>query len=285
MVLPIMIKNQAAGIVSIERNIIDAFSKEDFQSATTLINHCAPTLTNSRLYHGVQAANHAKSEFISLVSHELKNPLTSIKGYADLLLSGLAGKLSGQQTEFVETIHTNVKRMNRLILDLTDVSRIDTGQLSVKPERMPIGAVISETITTIQAVADKKNIKIHLEMLPHSPIVYGDQERLVQVMTNLMSNACKYSPENSNVYISLTNGGNQVRLAVKDEGFGISPEDRDKMFTRFFRSEDPNIRQAPGTGLGLSISRAIVERHGGELGFESELGAGTEFWFTVPLAE
>ncbi|MFK7800583.1 MAG: GAF domain-containing protein [Anaerolineae bacterium] len=284
MILPIIIKNQAAGIVSIERNDENAFTADDLISATTLINHCASSLTNSRLYYRVQAANHAKSEFISIVSHELKNPLTSIKGYGDLLLSGLSGKMSDQQTEFVKTIHTNVKRMNRLIRDLTDVSRIDTGQLSVEPEPMPIGAVISETITTIQAVADKKNIDIHLEMLPHSPIVYGDQERLVQVLTNLMSNACKYSPENSNVYVSLTNGGNRIKLAVKDEGFGISTDDQAKLFTRFFRSEDPNVRQAPGTGLGLSISRAIIERHGGELDFNSKLGEGTEFWFTVPLA-
>ncbi|MFT5193516.1 MAG: signal transduction histidine kinase [Cellvibrionaceae bacterium] len=285
MILPITIKNQAAGIVSIERNAEDAFSQEDLQSATTLLNHCASSLANSRLFYGVQAANYAKSEFISIVSHELKNPLTSIKGYGDLLLSGLSGKMSDQQTDFVRTIQTNVKRMNRLIRDLTDVSRIDTGQLSVQPEPMPIGAVVSETIMTIQAVADKKNIAIHLDMLPDSPMVLGDQERLVQVMTNLMSNACKYSPENSNVYVSLTNGGNRIKLAVKDEGFGISKEDQGKLFTRFFRSDDPNVRQAPGTGLGLSISRAIVERHGGEMNFESILGQGTEFWFTIPLAD
>ncbi|MEM8858132.1 MAG: GAF domain-containing protein [Chloroflexota bacterium] len=284
MLFPILLKDQIVGLVSIERDDLNGFSDDDLYSATTLVNHCAPVLANARLYHNAQAANYAKSEFISIVSHELKNPLTSIKGYGDLLLSGLSGTLSNQQKEFVNTIHTNVRRMQRLIKDLTDVSRLDTGQLSIEPEPMPIGTVISETITTIQAVADKKNINIHLDMLPHSPVVMGDQERLVQVMTNLMSNACKYSPENSNVYVSLSNGGNRVKLAVKDEGFGISPEDQAKLFTRFFRSEDPNVRQAPGTGLGLSISRAIVERHGGELGFDSTLGKGTEFWFTVPLA-
>ncbi len=284
MLIPIMIKGQATGLVSIEKDIPDGFSQDDLESAARLINHCAPALTNARLYHRVQMANYAKSEFISIVSHELKNPLTSIKGYGDLLLSGLSGKLSDQQAEFVSTIHINVRRMNRLIKDLTDASRIDTGELSIEPAPMPIDTVISDTITTMQAVADKKNIDIHLNMLTQSPIVYGDQERLVQVMTNLMSNACKYSPENSNIYVSLTNGGNQVKLAVKDEGYGISAEDQAKLFTRFFRSEDPNIRKATGTGLGLSISREIIEKHGGELDFSSELEKGTEFWFTVPLA-
>ncbi|MEM9774462.1 MAG: GAF domain-containing protein, partial [Chloroflexota bacterium] len=250
MILPILIKDQTVGLVSVERDEPNGFVDDDLLSAMTLVNHCAPVLANARLYHKAQAANYAKSEFISIVSHELKNPLTSIKGYGDLLLSGLSGALSEQQKGFVNTIHTNVRRMQRLIKDLTDVSRLDTDQLSIEPEPMPIGTVISETITTIQAVADKKNINIHLDMLSHSPIVLGDQERLVQVMTNLMSNACKYSPENSNVYVSLSNGGNQIKLAVKDEGFGISPDDQAKMFTRFFRSEDPNVRQAPGTGLG-----------------------------------
>lgn len=284
MILPIIIKGQAAGLVSIEKDEADSFTEEDLESASTIINHFAPALTNSRLYHRAQMANRAKSEFISIVSHELKNPLTSIKGYGDLLLSGLSGKLSGQQVEFVETIHINVKRMNRLIKDLTDASRIDTGELSIEPEPMPIDTVISDTITTIQAVADKKNISINLNMHSASPIVYGDQERLVQVLTNLMSNACKYSPEDSNITVTMTNGGNLVKLAVKDEGYGISPEDQAKLFTRFFRSEDPNIRKATGTGLGLSISREIIEKHGGELDFTSIKGQGSEFWFTVPLA-
>ncbi len=284
-ILPILIDGKAAGIVSIEKDTPDGFTEFELQSVTTLINHCAPVLANARLYHRVQTANYAKSEFVSIVSHELKNPLTSIKGYGDLLLSGLSGKLTDQQIEFVKTIHINVRRMNRLIKDLTDASRIDTGELSIEPSPMPFNTVISDTITTIQAVADKKNINIHLDMLSHSPIVYGDQERLVQVMTNLMSNACKYSPEDSNIYVAVTNGNNRVKLSVRDEGYGISSEDQAKMFTRFFRSEDPNIRKATGTGLGLSISREIIEKHGGELDFTSDLEEGTEFWFTVPLAD
>ncbi len=284
-ILPILIDGKSAGIVSIEKDTTEGFTDFELQSATTLINHCAPVLANARLYHRVQTANYAKSEFVSIVSHELKNPLTSIKGYGDLLLSGLSGKLTDQQIEFVKTIHINVRRMNRLIKDLTDASRIDTGELSIEPSPMPFNTVISDTITTIQAVADKKNIKIHLDMLSHSPIVYGDQERLVQVMSNLMSNACKYSPDNSNIYVAVSNGNNQVKLSVRDEGYGISSDDQAKMFTRFFRSEDPNIRKATGTGLGLSISREIIEKHGGELDFTSDLEAGTEFWFTVPLAD
>ena len=145
-------------------------------------------------------------------------------------------------------------------------------------------AVVSETANSVQSMASEKDIDIHLKLMPTSPIVMGDQARLVQVLTNLMSNACKYSPPGSNVYVSLSNGNGMVKCTVKDEGFGIAKEEQQRLFTKFFRSQNPDIRQSNGTGLGLSISKAIVELHDGEIGFESDLGEGSTFWFTVPVA-
>ncbi|MEM7798686.1 MAG: GAF domain-containing sensor histidine kinase [Chloroflexota bacterium] len=285
MCLPIVHDQTVIGAVSVEREIKDGFTTDDLESASTYVNHITAAIANSRLYHQVTLANYAKSEFVSLVSHELKNPLTSIKGYGDLLLTGMAAsRLDEQQEVFVRTIVANVKRMERLVKDLTDVSRIDTGQFQIRPEPIPMAAVVSETATIVQSLATEKNIDIQLKLLEKSPVVMGDQARLVQVLTNLMSNACKYSPPETSVYVSLSNGNGEVKCTVRDEGYGISMEEQDRLFTKFFRSKDPNIRQSNGTGLGLSISKAIVEMHGGEIGFESALGEGTTFWFTVPVA-
>ena len=285
MTIPVIHETNIIGVVVIESDEPQAYTQNDLDSAMSRINHITAAIANAQLYSQVEAANLAKSEFISIVSHELKTPLTSIRGFADLMLGGLTGEISDQQKEFMRTITNNVARMGRLIQDLTDVSRIDTGQLNVKVEPIPLTNVISETITSTQSLTTNKDIRIHLDLMNNPPMVMGDHSRLVQVMTNLISNACKYSPANTDVYVSLhTNGNDMMHCAVRDSGYGISPEDQAQLFTKFFRSSDANIRKAPGTGLGLSITRALIELHGGEMGFESAINEGTTFWFTVPQA-
>ncbi|MDJ0756965.1 MAG: GAF domain-containing sensor histidine kinase [Ardenticatenaceae bacterium] len=284
MTLPIIQDKQIIGAIAIEHDQVNAFSQADLETAIGLVNHMTAALANACLYLQVHEANNAKSEFVSIVSHELKTPLASIRGYAGLMKSGITGDINDQQGEFLETIDSNVSRMATLIQDLTDVSRIDTGQLRVKPEPIPFTSVINETIQSIRSLADQKGIEIELNLLPNTPIVMGDHARLVQVMTNLISNACKYSPENTKVNVNMSNSNGLIKCAVQDHGYGISPEDQEKLFTKFFRSSDPNIRRARGTGLGLSITRALVELHGGNIGFDSAIGEGTTFWFTLPLA-
>lgn len=282
--IPIIQDKHVIGAIAVERDDLNVFNDQDFETAQALVNHMTAALANACLYMRVHEANMAKSEFVSIVSHELKTPLASIRGYAGLMKSGLTGDVSQQQGEFLGTIDANVNRMATLIQDLTDVSRIDTGQLRVKLEPIPFTSVVNETIQSIRSLADEKNIHIDLNLLPYTPIVLGDHARLVQVMTNLVSNACKYSPESSQVNVHLENGNGQVKCAVQDHGYGIAPNDQEQLFTKFFRSSNPNIRKERGTGLGLSITKALVELHGGEIGFDSVLDEGTTFWFTVPLA-
>ncbi len=283
MTIPIMQDQQIIGAIAIESDQVGAYGPAELESAVGLVNHMTAALANSLLYLRVQAANQAKSEFVSVVSHELKTPLTSIRGYTGLMKSGLAGEISDKQKEFLTTIENNVTRMGTLIQDLTDVARLDTGHLFVKFEPIPIANVVNETVTSIRSLIDEKEIKLQLDLLPHHTMVMADHARLVQVMTNLVSNACKYSPPQSEVCVSLSNGGNFVRCAVRDTGYGIAPEDQQKLFSKFFRSSDPNIRQESGTGLGLSITKGLVELHGGQIGFDSVVGQGTTFWFTVPV--
>lgn len=290
MTIPIVHEGRTIGAATVESDQQGAYSKEDLHAAERLIDHIAVSITNSLLYEEVHAANLAKSEFVSVVSHELKTPLTAIRGYNDLMLAGLTGTLTEQQREYMSTIVSNVNRMMDLIKDLTDISRIDTGQLHVKIEPMAFASVVSETISSIQSLADSKHIQIHLEMPTDLPLIMGDHSRLVQILTNLISNACKYSPENTAVLVTITRDTNEdgepvIWCSVKDSGYGISQEDQEKLFTKFFRSGDPNVRLSSGTGLGLFITKGLIELHGGELTFESELGKGTTFSFSMIEAQ
>jgi signal transduction histidine kinase len=158
---------------------------------------------------------------------------------------------------------------------------------------MSFATVVSETLQITQALSEEKKIEVHIDLPVDLPPIIGDQERLVQVVTNLLSNACKYSPPESDVFVTVKvnqssdNGQSpppMVICSVRDTGYGISEADQEQLFTKFFRAGDPNIRQASGTGLGLSITKGIVELHGGEIWFESKLGEGTTFHFTIPQA-
>ncbi len=295
MTLPLTNKQQLIGIISIESFHEDAYAPLDVETAVRVTNHAAVAITNAVLYEQINEANLAKSEFVSMVSHELKTPMTSMRGYTDLLLSGMTGELNDQQRNFLETIAANIQRMGQQIQDLTDISRIETGRLHIVAEPTSIIDVMNETLQTVKPLCEEKDVRLHLQLPDDLPMVFVDKNRLVQVMTNLLSNACKYSPSDTDVKVIFEektleqeNGHDpkhMIQCSVADQGYGISETDQKKLFTKFFRSEDPNIRQAKGTGLGLSITKGIIEIQGGEIWVESEIGQGTTFAFTMPRVQ
>lgn len=290
--LPIIHQEKLIGVMAIESDVFDAFSPGVQETAVRIATHAAAAIANALLYEQVHAANLAKSEFVSMVSHELKTPMTAMRGYTELLLSGMTGAISPQQRAFLEKITANIERMSRLIRDLTDISRIETGRLLITLAPTQFTTIISETLPTVQALCDTKKIRLQLDLPPDLPPIMADQERMVQVMTNLLSNACKYSPEETAVQVILRPDHIATHEAlppkpvvvcsVQDQGYGISTADQQRLFTKFFRADDPNIRQASGTGLGLSITKGIIELHGGRIWVESSLGEGTTFHFAIP---
>ncbi len=295
MTLPLTNQKRLMGVIAIESYTEDAYSLLDVDTAVRVTNHAAVAIANAVLYEQINEANLAKSEFVSMVSHELKTPMTSMRGYTDLLLSGMTGEINDQQRSFLETISANIQRMSQQIQDLTDISRIETGRFHIVAEPTSLIDVMNETLQTVKPLCAEKDIRLHLQLPDDLPMVYVDKNRLVQVMTNLLSNACKYSPSDTDVQVIFAetavaqeNGDEDkqmVQCSVDDQGYGISQEDQDKLFTKFFRSEDPNIRQAKGTGLGLSITKGIIEIQGGQIWAESEIGKGTTFAFTMPLVQ
>ena len=230
------------------------------------------------------AANKSKSEFVSVVSHELKLPMTSIKGYSDLMLAGATGQLNENQTSFLTTIRNNVNRMATLVSDLADISRIESGNLRLEPRSVPVWDVIDEVVTLTKTQVTQKNQVVTVDIPTELPKAWCDRNRLAQILTNLVSNATKYTPEGGSIVLQALRKNGMIQIKVQDNGHGMTSEDQSKLFSKFFRSADDKIREAPGTGLGLSITKNLIELQGGKVWFESEFRKGTSFYFTVPIS-
>ena len=232
-----------------------------------------------------RAIDRMKTDFISLVSHELRTPLTSIKGFVEVLLSGKADDLTEDQRRFLIIVHNNSERLVVLVNDLLDGSRIESGNLDLRFGVLDFGAVVQAVVTSLQPLIDSKQHLVTLDLPEALPPVWGDKDRVAQILTNLMSNACKYTPAAGRISLTVRVDGDRVRVSVVDSGVGMTPEERDRLFTRFFRAENPLAEDSPGTGLGLNIARSLVQKHGGDIRVVTAPGEGSTFEFTLPIAE
>ncbi len=230
----------------------------------------------------VQEANQSKSKFVSVVTHELRLPMTSIKGYTDLLRTGVVGPINEQQASFLTIIRNNVERMSALVSDLSDLNHMDTGRMHLENSFILVQVGVAETIQQLRTKIDEKKQLVELSIPEGCPPVYADQNRFLQVLTILLSNANRYTPENGCILVRAKPEGRSIRLEIEDNGIGISSQDQEALFTQFFRSEDPAVREQPGWGLGLAVAKRLVELMKGEMGVRSELGKGSRFWFTLP---
>ena len=291
MVIPIRRETTVIGLLYLEST---SGSQVDIDFLTRLTDHAAIAISNAQLYSEVQRANLAKSDFVSFVAHELKNPMTSIKGYTELLASGAVGQITEMQTNFLGTIKSNVERMSTLVSDLNDNSKIEAGRLRLEFKATQAADLVDEVIRTFKRQLEDKKQTLELSIPPKLPAMWSDRIRVGQVLTNLVSNAFKYTPEGGAIQVGVEESPNHwdpdgaprvIHLWVKDSGIGMTPEDQQKIFQKFFRSDDPKAREVPGTGLGLNITKSLVEMQGGKIWFESQYRHGTSFHFTVPVAE
>jgi signal transduction histidine kinase len=292
--VPIRREEQIIGVILLESRQQGRLDQEALALISRLADHAAIAIENARLFEQVRRANEAKTEFISFVSHELKQPMTSIKGYTELLVKGAAGETTDMQRSFLETVRTNADRMNRLISDLLDISRIESGRIQLAFENVSIYQVIEDALRTLRKQIETKNQTLQVDVPPDQPPVRGDRDRLVQILTNLVSNAHKYTPEGGGIAIRTQRRPDGrgagapkefILCAVSDTGIGIAPDDQKRLFTKYFRADDPAVLNVAGTGLGLVITKSLVELHGGEIWVESELGKGSTFAFTMPVAQ
>ncbi len=235
-----------------------------------------------------------KTEFISIVSHQIRSPLTNLKWIVEILMSGILGKTEDKQTEYFKILKENLERMQKLVSELLTVSRIEATKFVLKKEQFSMENLVRDLVSEFEPIAKSSNIKIEMDFAPGLPKVYSDPFQILQVVENLLYNSIRYmdfaddSAANGKgqgkVTVRLYHKGNSVFCEVVDNGIGIPREDQKYIFQKFFRAENVRRYQTGGSGLGLYISKNIIEKSGGKMSFISCEGQGTTFWFKLPVA-
>jgi len=225
-----------------------------------------------------------KDEFISIASHELRSPLAAIKIYVNMVLDGEVGPLNEKQGQFLQIAEENTERLSQLVNDLLDVSRMTSGRLQCQISEIDLGQEVPQACASLRILGDYKQIQTEVTVPLEPVMVLADPQRVVQILTNLLSNAYKYSREATTVTVRVSNRGEVAQVDIVDQGIGISEADQSRLFEIFFRAEAVRNSRISGTGLGLYITRKLVELQAGEIWVKSALDQGSTFSWTLPIA-
>ncbi len=304
---PINIKNKFYGIIEVFRE--SDFAQDDTKCFTTLVKQVSLPLESAILYEEIKDTNiklekleRLKSEFISIVSHELRTPLTSINSALDIILKGTTGEINDAMEKFLNLAKRNVTRLSAIIYDLLDLSKIEAGKMEFRFERTNINLPVELVKNTLESWAKEQNITINLDLDTSLPNVYIDTQRMEQIVTNLISNAIKFTKENGTIdvvtsMISAEDIKNNkffnvipenlskeyVQISVKDNGIGIARENWGKVFEQFKQIENSLSRKVGGSGLGLPIAKRLMDVHKGFIWLDSEINKGSTFYLAIPI--
>ena len=235
-----------------------------------------------RGFEKMAEANRLKSEFISIVSHQLRSPLTNLKWSAEFLLSGRLGEMGDKQLEYLKIVTENTKRMTELVSDLLIVARLEQGRLLFKKSEFSLVKLAEEIVAKYRIYAAAANIELGVESKESLPLAIADPSQIKSVIENFLDNAIRYTKGGGRVNIRMREKDKNIIFEMEDNGVGIPLEDQKHIFQKFFRSTNALKRQTEGSGLGLHIARSIIEKSRGKIGFSSQEGKGSTFWFTLP---
>ena len=283
MVVPLLIGGRAIGAITfVAAESGRRYSPADLSMAEELASRAALAIENSRLFTESQKSVTLRDDFISAASHELRTPVTSLKVFTEVLQRQARKRGDEQAERHLTRMNSQIDKLTILISDLLDVSKFEAGKLSFRRELVDVNAMADEVVESIQATADQH--RIVLEGRVANPI-HGDKDRLGQVLTNLLTNAIKYSPDADRVIVRLSEDRSSAAIEVQDFGIGIDNDQQSKIFERFYRATSSDERTFPGLGIGLYLSSQIVRRHGGTMNVKSTRGQGSVFRFTTPFGE
>lgn len=281
--LPIRATNKLIGILIIGPKLSgDIFSTDDLQFLDITAKQTAAAIEKSRFYEDDQL----KSEFVSIASHELLTPTAAIEGYLSMILDEGMGKVDERAEQYLRKVQSSARRLAELVADLLSVSRIESGKIVVNKQPVEVSPLIEKVIDEIKIKADKAEICLqYLAPTERLPKVLADPDRVSQVIVNLISNAIKYNKPKGKIEVGVKADAKFVTITVSDNGIGIAPNNITHLFEKFYRvSDDSAAAEKVGTGLGLYITKSIVELQGGKISVNSQLGQGSAFSFTIPLA-
>lgn len=278
--IPLTARGKTIGIISFARDKPLRYTQKDLAFAKLVAARVAITIDNARLYKEAQSAIRLREDMLAIVSHDLKNPLGVVRGYNELISESLRNNSIGQmEIQSTDAIARSVRQMERLVADLLDFSKIESGTFTIEPKQCSVDRLIWESVELVKKHADKKGIRIQVDFQDRLPSIVCDPDRMKQVLANLVGNAIKFSPEFGVVRIQANSTPAGLEFAIKDNGPGITQENLAHIFDRYWQAKET---AKFGTGLGLSIAKGIVESHSGRIWVKSELGVGTNFYFTLP---
>ena len=274
---PLRNDDRCLGALDLYRSTAGGLDEQEMAAAQTLADVTTAYLLNAQARAG-------KSEFVATVSHELRTPMASISGYIELLEDDAGGNLTGEQRGFVDAIRRNSDRLTALANDLLTLSRLDAGTFAHETKDVDLAGVLGAVHAALQPVIAARDLDVTFETPPGPVIIFGDAQNLESVVSNLMSNALKFTPDGGWVRCSLRVQAGMARLEVSDSGLGIPEHEQRDLFTRFFRSSTAQSHEIQGSGLGLTIVDAIVRSHGGDISVVSEHLLGSTFTVNLPIS-
>lgn len=283
----IRVKNVIVGVMCLFFDAPNKLSNDHEATVEALIDSLTICATHIRLVARHEKLGRNQSEFMRIVSHDLRSPLTSIQGFASMLEAGSVGELNKQQEHFVEKILSGISQMTSLVENFQDAGRYDpeTGFYEMQRKPCDVGEIIRKIVSNHIVPAEKQELHLKTQIEEDLPIIFADSNMLERAIINLVDNAIKYTPNGREIVVKALRNGDSVHIAVKDNGLGISPENQKLLFERHVRIPRTEHKRVKGSGLGLFIVRSVARRHGGEAWVESEEGNGSTFFIKVPIGE
>ena len=281
--VPLLHKGRLQGVLSMMEKERGGFTEEDQDLLESFASQAALALANAELYETARELERMKSEFVAVVSHEVRTPLTAIQGSLELVLDDRYFKMADKMRELLTICQANVEKLHTLINEILDFSKLEANRLSLAFFPIDMVEVAREVVASMEGIAEPKSIRLRLDAGPEIPVIQADRMRVGQVLTNLLGNALKFTPEGGQVDLILdTHPDGGVVCVVSDTGPGIATHQMGKLFQKFQQLDSSMTRKQGGTGLGLVISKGLVEGHGGRIWVESEVGVGSRFCFMLP---